>query len=115
MIDLTLPETDEQSIETGEIEMPLRPIDENFTTELMGTGAALVVMQHQLEDIVARWTLNGIFDSLGSFEPEFIAKFPHLTQSKMSNAINALIAVRDALGEQDDDQSKIAALLQLKG
>lgn len=83
----------------------------NFIAALIAKSKETRNMQLSYHDLIAEWNLNDMFNQLD--DAAVIAAFPHLDKSKVGNAINALTAILDALG--DDSSGQATNLIKMQG
>lgn len=95
---------------------PLPAQQSNFISELMVWADDQLRVRVKGRELVARWNLNGTLGTLGKLSNEqlqAISAFEHLDVEKVTNAVTALQAVNEALG--DDVSGQATNLLKLKG
>lgn len=97
----------------GEGVTPLPAQQQNFISELMAWADDQLRVRVKGRELVARWNLNGTLGKLSNEQLQAISAFEHLDVEKVTNAVSALQAVNEALG--DDVSGQATNLLKLKG
>lgn len=92
---------------------PLPAQQSNFISELMAWADDQLRVRVKGRELVARWNLNGTLGKLSNEQLQAISSFEHLDVEKVTNAVTALQAVNEALG--DDVSGQATNLLKLKG
>lgn len=91
--------------------MALTDQQQNLVSDMMIWAEIETAQLDKAHNIVARWNLNDVFNQID--DAEVAERFPHLDKGKITEAINAIQAVRTALG--DNVSGQVTNLIKLKG
>lgn len=85
--------------------MALSSQNHNFIQECVDQAANVLSLRDELEDVVARWNLNGVSSALTDEDIAADASFSHLTKAEVTSCITAFQAVLTALGDNTSGQA----------
>lgn len=85
--------------------MSLSNQNHNFIQECVDQSASILSLRDQLEDIVARWSLNLVSAELTDEDILADPAFAHLTKAEITSCITAFQAVLTALGDNTSGQA----------
>lgn len=91
--------------------MALSAQNQNIISEMMNFAEAELAQLDKAHNLLARWNNNDVFNTLT--DADVSALFPHLTKSEVVEAVNAITAVSNALGDFSSGQA--VNLIKMKG
>ncbi len=91
--------------------MALSAQNQNLISEMMNFSEAQLALLDKAHNLLARWNNNDVYNALT--DADVTGTFPHLDKSEIVEAINAITAVSNALGDFTSGQA--VNLVKMKG